>query len=222
MDEIAALAGLTKRTLYIQLRGQARALYADGGDCHCLRRGVRSGLPADFTVGTTATNLRATSHRPGSARSWRVAIMRPEVVALRPALDRRGRARSRVSRNRDAILRSGPRQVLEDVPWPSSSWDGAACCEWRTRSARVAVRMPPGRRAPRPRRPRRGRSRRGRRSLPTRGRGSRRSWLDTASRTADASERLMRFGIQVTLRTGMTNKPNGRASPIASCAAPRP
>jgi TetR/AcrR family transcriptional repressor of mexJK operon len=84
MEEIAALAGLTKRTLYNNYADKHTLFTQMVGDVIAYAEAFAGRLPADFTVAVTATNLRATLDDLGQRLA--LAILRPEVVALRRLL----------------------------------------------------------------------------------------------------------------------------------------
>jgi len=90
MEEIATLAGLTKRTVYNNYGGKD-ALFAEiVADVLAYAEAFARGLHEEFTVGVTATNLRATLD--DLARRLALGIVRPEVIALRRLLIREARA----------------------------------------------------------------------------------------------------------------------------------
>jgi len=84
MEEIAGLAGLTKRTLYNNYGDKGalfRQIIADTFDF--VETFVRE-LDEEFAVGVTASNLRDTLEDLG--RRLAITIVRPEVIALRRLL----------------------------------------------------------------------------------------------------------------------------------------
>lgn len=84
MEEIAALAGLTKRTLYNNY-GDKDALFTQVvADVLAYAEEFVRGLHEEFTVGVTAANLRTALHDLG--RRLALGIIRPEVIALRRLL----------------------------------------------------------------------------------------------------------------------------------------
>ncbi|HEY5414619.1 MAG TPA: TetR/AcrR family transcriptional regulator [Gemmatimonadaceae bacterium] len=90
MEEIAAAAGLTKRTVYNNY-GDKDALFRQiVADVLAYAEAFARGLHEEFTVGVTATNLRATLD--DLARRLALGIVRPEVIALRRLLIREARA----------------------------------------------------------------------------------------------------------------------------------
>jgi TetR/AcrR family transcriptional regulator, mexJK operon transcriptional repressor len=90
MEEIATLAGLTKRTVYNNY-GDKDALFTQiVADVLAYAEAFARGLHEEFTAGVTATNLRATLDDLG--RRLALGIVRPEVIALRRLLIREARA----------------------------------------------------------------------------------------------------------------------------------
>jgi TetR/AcrR family transcriptional repressor of mexJK operon len=90
MEEIAALAGLTKRTVYNNY-GDKDALFREVvADVLAYAESFARGLHEEFTVGVTAANLRATLDDLG--RRLALGIVRLEVVALRRLLIGEARA----------------------------------------------------------------------------------------------------------------------------------
>ena len=86
MEEIAAQAGLTKRTVYNNY-GDKDALFTQVvADVLAYAEAFARGLHEEFTVGVTAANLRATLD--DLARRLALGIVRPEVIALRRLLIR--------------------------------------------------------------------------------------------------------------------------------------
>src|SRR5262245_58283381 len=84
MEEIAAQAGLTKRTLYNNY-GDKDALFTQiVADVLALAEEFVRGLHEGFTVGVTSTNLRTELHDLG--RRLALRIIHPEVIALRRLL----------------------------------------------------------------------------------------------------------------------------------------
>jgi TetR/AcrR family transcriptional repressor of mexJK operon len=84
MDEIAALAGLTKRTVYNNY-GDKDALFTQiVADVIAYAEEFARGLHEEFTVGVAAANLRATLDDLG--RRLALGIVRAEVIALRRLL----------------------------------------------------------------------------------------------------------------------------------------
>jgi len=84
MDDVAAAAGLTKRTLYNNY-GDKEALFTDiVTDVLAYAEEFVRGLHEEFAVGLTKVNLRGAFHDLG--RRLALGIVRPEVVALRRLL----------------------------------------------------------------------------------------------------------------------------------------
>jgi TetR/AcrR family transcriptional regulator, mexJK operon transcriptional repressor len=84
MEEIAAAAGLTKRTVYNNYGDKATLFTQIVVDVIAFAVGFAGNLREEFTVGITAANLRATLDNLG--RRLALAIVRPEVIALRRLL----------------------------------------------------------------------------------------------------------------------------------------
>lgn len=84
MDEIAALAGLTKRTVYNNYADKEALFTQVVADIIAYAEEFARGLHEEFTVGVTAANLRVTLDDLGQRLA--VGIVRPEVVALRRLL----------------------------------------------------------------------------------------------------------------------------------------
>jgi len=90
MEEIAAAAGLTKRTVYNNY-GDKDALFRQiVADVLAYAEAFARGLHEEFSVGVTAANLRATLD--DLARRLALGIVRPEVIALRRLLIGEARA----------------------------------------------------------------------------------------------------------------------------------
>jgi len=84
MEEIAALAGLTKRTVYNNY-GDKDALFTQIiADTFSFVESFVHGLDEEFALGVTASNLRDTLDDLG--RRLALTILRPEVIALRRLL----------------------------------------------------------------------------------------------------------------------------------------
>jgi TetR/AcrR family transcriptional repressor of mexJK operon len=108
MEEIASLAGLTKRTVYNNY-GDKNALFTQiVADVLAYAETFARGLHEEFTVGITAANLRATLDDLG--RRLALGIVRPEVIALRRLLI--GEARSFPTLAAEYFDRA-PGQVIE-------------------------------------------------------------------------------------------------------------
>jgi TetR/AcrR family transcriptional repressor of mexJK operon len=84
MEEVAAVAGLTKRTLYNNYADKDALFTQIVTDVMAYAETFARGLHEEFTVGVTAANLQPTLDDLG--RRLALAIMRPEVVALRRLL----------------------------------------------------------------------------------------------------------------------------------------
>ena len=149
-----------------------------------LRRSLAA-CDEEFTVRVTAANLQPTLDDLG--RRLALAIMRPEVVALRRLLIGEAREFPALA---SEILRSGARSGARSPGVGiRRTWDGSGCCAWPTRaspprSSRISwwVSRSTARCSS-------GRSRPGSTSSPARGKASRRSWLDIGLRAAAACER---------------------------------
>lgn len=84
MEEVAALAGLTKRTLYNNYADKEALFTEILTEVMAYAEAFARGLHEEFTVGVTAANLHDTLDDLG--RRLALGIMRPEVVALRRLL----------------------------------------------------------------------------------------------------------------------------------------
>lgn len=84
MEEIAARAGLTKRTLYNNYADKQALFTGIVTDVMAYAEAFARGLHEEFTVGVTAANLQPTLD--DLARRLALGIMRPEVIALRRLL----------------------------------------------------------------------------------------------------------------------------------------
>ena len=84
MEEIAAQAGLTKRTLYNNYADKDALFREIVADVLAYAEEFVGALHEEFTVGVTAANLRASLHDLG--RRLALGIVRPEVIALRRLL----------------------------------------------------------------------------------------------------------------------------------------
>jgi TetR/AcrR family transcriptional regulator, mexJK operon transcriptional repressor len=84
MEEIAALAGVTKRTVYNNYADKDALFTQIVVEVIAYAEEFARGLREEFTVGITAANLRATLDRLG--RRLALGIVRPEVIALRRLL----------------------------------------------------------------------------------------------------------------------------------------
>jgi TetR/AcrR family transcriptional repressor of mexJK operon len=108
MEEIAALAGLTKRTVYNNYAGKDALFTQIVVDVIAYAEEFAGGLPEQFTVGITAANLRAALD--GLGRRLALGIVRPEVVALRRLLISEARAFPALARE---YFDRAPGRVLE-------------------------------------------------------------------------------------------------------------
>lgn len=84
MDEIAALAGIAKRTVYNNFADKEALFGQIMGEAIAFAEEFAHGLRDELTAGTTAANLRATLDDLG--RRLALAIVRSEVIALRRLL----------------------------------------------------------------------------------------------------------------------------------------
>lgn len=84
MEEIAALAGLTKRTLYNNYASKEALFTQIVTEVIAYAEEFTRGLREELTVGINDTNLRTTLDDLG--RRLALGIVRPEVVALRRLL----------------------------------------------------------------------------------------------------------------------------------------
>jgi TetR/AcrR family transcriptional repressor of mexJK operon len=90
MEDVAALAGLTKRTVYNNYADKEALFTEVVLDVITYANEFARELREEFTVGITAANLRASLDDLG--RRLALAIVRPEVVALRRLLIGEARA----------------------------------------------------------------------------------------------------------------------------------
>ena len=90
MEEIAAQAGLTKRTVYNNYGDKEALFTAIVADVLAYAEAFARALHEEFTVGVTAGNLRATLDDLG--RRLALGIVRSEVIALRRLLIGEARA----------------------------------------------------------------------------------------------------------------------------------
>jgi TetR/AcrR family transcriptional repressor of mexJK operon len=108
MEEIAALADLTKRTVYNNYADKGTLFTQIVVETIAYAEEFARGLREELTVGITAANLRATLDNLG--RRLALGIVRPEVVALRRLLI--GEAREFPALATDYFDRA-PGQVLQ-------------------------------------------------------------------------------------------------------------
>jgi len=108
MEEIAALAGLTKRTVYNNYAGKDALFIQIVVDVTAYAGEFARGVREEFTAGMSAANLRATLADLG--RRLALGIVRPEVIALRRLLI--GEARAFPALAKEYFDRA-PGQVLE-------------------------------------------------------------------------------------------------------------
>jgi TetR/AcrR family transcriptional repressor of mexJK operon len=90
MEEIAALAGLTKRTVYNNYAGKDALFTLIIADVVAFADEFARGLREEFAAGITAANLEAALDDLG--RRLALGILRPEVIALRRLLIGEARA----------------------------------------------------------------------------------------------------------------------------------
>ena len=84
MEEIAALAGFAKRTVYNNYPDKDALFNQIVQEVITFAEEFARGLREEFTVGITAANLHASLHDMG--RRLALAVLRPEVIALRRLL----------------------------------------------------------------------------------------------------------------------------------------
>jgi TetR/AcrR family transcriptional repressor of mexJK operon len=108
MEQIAALAGLTKRTVYNNYPGKEALFTQIVAEVIAYAQAFARALRDEFTVGITAANLPATLDDLG--RRLALAIVRADVIALRRLLI--GEAREFPALATDYFDRA-PGQVLE-------------------------------------------------------------------------------------------------------------
>jgi TetR/AcrR family transcriptional regulator, mexJK operon transcriptional repressor len=90
MEEIAAVAGLTKRTLYNNYADKDTLFMQIVAEAMAFAETFARGLHQEFTVGISAASLHAMLD--DLARRMALAIMRPEIIALRRLLIGEARA----------------------------------------------------------------------------------------------------------------------------------
>src|SRR5262245_40983913 len=84
MEEIAALAGITKRTVYNNYADKSALFSQIVVEVIAYAEAFARGVREEFAVGITAENLRATLDDVG--RRLALRIIQPEVIALRRLL----------------------------------------------------------------------------------------------------------------------------------------
>lgn len=84
MEDIAALAGITKRTIYNNYSDKATLFTLIVGDVIAYAEAFAERLEAEFTVGVSAATLPTALH--DVAQRLALSILRPEVIALRRLL----------------------------------------------------------------------------------------------------------------------------------------
>jgi TetR/AcrR family transcriptional repressor of mexJK operon len=108
MEDIAALAGLAKRTVYNNYPDKDALFNQIVLDVIGFAEEFARGLRKEFSVGITAANLHAALDDLG--RRLALAIMRPEVIALRRLLISEARALPSLARD---YFDRVPGQVME-------------------------------------------------------------------------------------------------------------
>jgi len=108
MEEIAALAGVTKRTVYNNYGDKDALFTLIVADVIAYAEAFARDLQQEFTAGIDAANLRATLDE--LARRMSLAILRPEVIALRRLLIRESRGFPALAQ---AYFDRAPGQVIE-------------------------------------------------------------------------------------------------------------
>ncbi len=84
MEEIAALAGITKRTVYNNYADKSALFSQIVGEVIAYAEAFARGVREEFAVGITAGNMRTTLD--DVAQRLALGIIRPEVIALRRLL----------------------------------------------------------------------------------------------------------------------------------------
>ena len=108
MEQIAAAARLTKRTVYNNYGDKDALFRRVVADVLAYAEAFARGLHEEFTAGVTAANLRATLD--DLARRLALGIVRPEVIALRRLLIGEARAFPRLGAE---YFDRAPGQVLD-------------------------------------------------------------------------------------------------------------
>ncbi len=108
MEQIAAAARLTKRTVYNNYGDKDALFRRIVADVLAYAEAFARGLHEEFTAGVTAANLRATLD--DLARRLALGIVRPEVIALRRLLIGEARAFPRLGAE---YFERAPGQVLD-------------------------------------------------------------------------------------------------------------
>jgi len=120
MEEIAALAGITKRTMYNNYADKAALFTQIVGDFMAFAEAFAQGLPQEFADDVTAATLAVTLD--DLARRMAIAILRPEVIALRRLLIRESGAFPNLGAE---YFERAPRQVIEALAKEFASLDKA-------------------------------------------------------------------------------------------------
>jgi TetR/AcrR family transcriptional repressor of mexJK operon len=110
MDDIAAAAGLTKRTLYNNYADKQALFTQIVGEVSGFARGFARGLRDEFGTQVSAANLRAALD--DFAQRLTLAVLRPEVIALRRLLIAEARTFPALARD---YYDSAPGQVIDAV-----------------------------------------------------------------------------------------------------------
>ena len=167
MAEIAALAGLTKRTVYNNYADKDALFTQIVGEVTAYAENFARGLRDELDAGIDAASLGAALDDLG--RRLALGIIRPEVIALRRLLI--GEARTFPALATEYFDRA-PGQVLAALATASRGSAGAGCCGWTIRGGRRRSSPTWWRGNRSTARCWSGRSRRGRTSSPSRGRGA--------------------------------------------------
>jgi TetR/AcrR family transcriptional repressor of mexJK operon len=108
VEDIAALAGLTKRTVYNNYAGKKALFTQIVADTIAYAEEFARALHEEFGAGITAANLRVALDDVG--RRLALGIVRPEVIALRRLLIGEGRAFPALARE---YFDRAPGQVID-------------------------------------------------------------------------------------------------------------